>query len=444
MSVHSKDGINTWLTKLDRIGELSATKEGFVFNNLGHIINLPMLKWLYFSLDGKKAVGVDKITKEQYGANLEKNLQQLLQNIRRGTYKPRPARICEIPKEDGSTRPLAISCIEDKLVQLAVSTILSKIYEPLFLDSSYGFRPEKGCHDAIRALNRATFKNWNGAIVEIDIKKYFNRIPHDELMRFLKLKITDKRLLRLIHILITMPTTQAGVESVNTLGCPQGSIISPILANIYLHYVVDLWFLSISQTHLKGRAEQIRYADDMVFSFQTMSDAERFYKVLPKRLAKFGLEMHTGKSSVIPAGHNQAARAQKRKQRLPTFQFLGFTCYWGKSRRGFWSLRFTSRSDRFRAKLNGMKEFLRKNLTTSDTPGTLNKVTRVIKGWVNYHYISYNKRRVDSFLYQSKRILLRWFNRRGGKKQMTWSRFVTILDIIRFPRREWFKAKSVL
>ena len=154
--------------------------------------------------------------------------------------------------------------------------------------------------------------------------------------------------------------------------------------------------------------------------------------MLPKRLAKFGLEMHTGKSSIIP---DITKPLELKEKTTLTNLSIPLPCYWGKSRRGFWSLRFTSRSDRFRAKLNGMKEFLRKNLTTSDTPGTLNKVTRVIKGWVNYHYISYNKRRVDSFLYQSKRILLRWFNRRGGKKQMTWSRFVTILDIIRFPRR---------
>ncbi len=444
MSVHSNDGTKAWLTKLDRIGELSASQSDIVFNNLGHMIDYDLLKELYTNLDGKKAVGVDNVSKEAYGENLIEHLTCLLERIRRGTYKPKPARITEIPKEDGSKRPLAISCIEDKLVQLAISKILSRIYEPLFLDSSYGFRPGRGCHDAIKALNKATFKNWNGAVVEIDIKQYFNRIPHKEIMRFLNKKISDKRFLRLIHVLITMPTVEGKVTTINTIGCPQGSIVSPILANIYLHYVIDVWFKSISHSHFTGRAEMVRYADDMVFTFESMHEARRFYNVLPKRLAKFGLEMHTEKSSIIPAGHSTAMRAHKAKCRLPTFKFLGFTCYWGKSRKGFWSLRFTSRRDRFTTKLKGMKEFLRKNLTTGDTPGVIKKIIRVIRGWVNYHFISYNERKVRSFIEISKRMLLKWFNRRGGKKQWTWHRFLNILKHLRFPCREDFRVVSVL
>jgi group II intron reverse transcriptase/maturase len=360
VSAHSYGGNKTWLTKLDRIGGLSAEQSDIVFNNLGHIIDFDLLKGLYYDLDGTKAVGVDRVTKELYGESLTENLTVLLDRIRRGTYKPKPARITEIPKEDGSKRPLAISCLEDKLVQLAVSTILGRIYEPLFLNSSYGFRPGRSCHDAIKALNKATFKNWSGAVVEIDIKQYFNRIPHKEIMQFLKYKISDKRFLRLIEVLIMTPTIEGKVTTINTLGCPQGSIVSPILANIYLHYVIDEWFSSIDKSHFRGRTELIRYADDMVFTFESMHEARRFYKVLPKRLARFGLEMHTEKSSIIPAGHVAAMRAQRDKKRLPTFNFLGFTCYWGKSRKGFWTLRFSSRRDRFANKLKGMREFLRK------------------------------------------------------------------------------------
>jgi len=220
MSVFSNDGIKTWLTKLDRIGELSAGRGDMVFNNLGHIINNDLLKEIYNNLDGKKAIGVDKVTKDAYGVNLDENIMCLLSRIRRGTYKPKPARITEIPKEDGSTRPLAISYFEDKLVQLAISTILGRIYEPLFLDSSYGFRPELGCHDAIKSLNKATFKNWKGAVVEIDIKKYFNRIPYKDIMRFLNHKISDKRFLRLISVLVTMPIIEGKEATRNTIGCP--------------------------------------------------------------------------------------------------------------------------------------------------------------------------------------------------------------------------------
>ena len=263
-------------------------------------------------------------------------------------------------------------------------------------------------------------------------------------MRFLSHKIADKRFLRLIYVLVTMPVMEGKVATINTIGCPQGSIVSPILANIYLHYVIDLWFKSISQTHIKGRAEMVRYADDMVFTFERMQEAKRFYKVLPKRLAKFGLEMHEEKSSIIPAGHTAAVRAHKAKSRLPTFNFLGFTCYWGISRRGYWTLRFTSRRDRFASKLKGMKDYLKKNLITNDRPAVINTVIRVIRGWVNYHYISYNRRRVISFIENSKRLLLRWFNRRGGKKRMTWQRFLEILTIYRFPIKEDFKTYSVL
>lgn len=443
MSVLSIDGINTWSTKLDRIGELSTHQENTVFNNLGHIIDYDMLKEIYHNLDGTKAVGVDKITKELYSGDLTENLTSLLERIRRGTYKPKPARVTEIPKEDGSKRPLAISCLEDKLVQQAVSMILGSIYEPLFLDSSYGFRPGMGCHDAIKALNQATFRSWNGAIVEIDIKKYFNRIPHQEIMSFLQQKVTDKRFLRLIQILIATPTIEGNVITANKRGCPQGSIISPVLANIYLHHVIDLWFAEISKSHISGRAELVRYADDMVFTFEYLREAERFFKVLPKRLAKFGLEMHQEKSAILPAGHNQAERAYQAKRRLPTFNFLGFTCYWGKSRRGYWTLRFTSRRDRFNSTLKRMKAFLREHLTTSDTPAVIQKVISVIQGWVNYHNISYNRRRVSTFILNSKRLLLRWFNRRGGKKRMNWQRFLRILEYFRFPRKEDFRTISV-
>ena len=243
---------------------------------------------------------------------------------------------------------------------------------------------------------------------------------------------------------MTTAIMDGNVEVKNNIGCPQGSIVSPILANIYLHYVVDLWFNAIGRSHIKGRAEMVRYADDMVFTFERMSEAKRFFKVLPKRLAKFGLEMHEDKSSIIPAGHTAAMLAKRSGTRLPTFNFLGFTCYWGVSRKGFWTLRFTSRRDRFAAKLRGMKDFLRKNLNTPDTVKVVNTVIRVIKGWVNYHNISYNRKRVSSFIERSKHILLKWFNRKGGKKRMTWDKFKRILSIFNFPRKRDFRTVSAL
>lgn len=409
---------------------MSAGNAEIRFNNLGHIIDADMLKELYQKLSAKKAKGIDGMTKQAYGEKLDENICNLIKKIRRGTYKPKPARITEIPKEDGSTRPLAISCFEDKLVQLAVSDILSKIYEPVFVPNSFGFRAGKSCHDALKALNQAAFKNWNGAVVEIDIRKYFNTIPHQEITLLLSKKIVDKRFVRLIEVLIMAPVSEKGKVTPNTLGCPQGSILSPVLSNIYLHHVIDEWFETIKQSHLRGRADLIRYADDMVFCFQYMTDAKRFYEVLPKRLEKFGLALHGEKSQLIAAGHIAAQKMSQQGKRLTTFNFLGFTCYWGKTKKGYWRLKFTSRKDRFAAKLKGLRGFLTENLNTDDTMGTLLKAVSVIKGWVNYHNISDNYKRVHSFVHFSREIIFKWFNRKGGQRKMTWNKCNSILAAI--------------
>lgn len=433
MSVHSTDG-STWSTKLQRIGELSARDKSQVFNNLGHIISVDWLRELYRQLDGSKAIGIDGVTKDSYGANLVENLNDLMRRIRRGQYLPKPARIVEIPKEDGSTRPLAISCIEDKLVQLAASKILGEIYEPLFLSSSYGFRPNLSCHDALKALIQATYKMQDGAVVEIDIRKYFNMIPHGPLFEFLNKKISDSRFLKLLDVLVKAPTLQDGEIIENDAGSPQGSILSPVIANIYLHHVIDEWFSAISKSHLKGDAVEIRYADDMVFVFQYASQAEKFYRVLVKRLSKYGLEMHEAKSGIIPSGSNAAARAHAAGKRLPVYKFVGFTCYWGLSLSGkFWRLKVKSRSDRKRAKLNGLRKFLKENRNTMNTPLLISRIKAVVRGWTNYHAVSDNQRQVSSFIYESKHILFKWFNDRGGRKRWNWDRFVHLLNRVNYP-----------
>jgi RNA-directed DNA polymerase len=297
VTVHSIDGPSS-LTKLERIGELSAANTGMVFNNLGHLINVDLLRGIYTRLNAKKAVGIDGVTKEKYGEKLEENLRKLLLRIRNGSYRPKPAKLIEIPKDDGSKRPLAISCFEDKLVQHAANSILSKIYEPLFLPCSFGFRPAKSAHDALRTLNRATFENQDGAVVEIDIRQCFNSIPYKEMNELLRKKIADRRFLGLIDVLMKAPIEVDGEIQIPKKGCPQGSILSPTLANVFLHYVIDEWFIAICKTHLNGRTRQIRFADDAIFVFQYRDQAKRFFEVLPKRLKKFGLEMHEAKSHI--------------------------------------------------------------------------------------------------------------------------------------------------
>jgi group II intron reverse transcriptase/maturase len=439
MFTHST-GENQKTTKLDRIGKLAATQNNVVFNNIGHAIDLNLLHECYRQLDGNKAVGIDGVTKEAYGKKLEENLQSLLAEIRRGAYKPQAARMVEIPKEDGSMRPLAISCLEDKIVQMSVTTILNLIYEPLFLASSYGYRKGICPHDALKALMAYSNQNENGATVEIDLRKYFNSIPHTALLEVLENRISDKRFLKLIETLIRTPTMVEGKAIINTRGCPQGSNISAILSNVYLHYVIDVWFDGIKKTHIKGRAEEIRFADDMVFVFQDKLDAERFYKALPKRLGKFGLEIHMDKSSVISSGRDAAKEAHESGERLPTYKFLGFVCYWGQSRNGQWRLKYKSRPERMHAKLNGLRKYLKENLNQK-TQTVMKRVNSVVKGWTNYHAISDNQRRVYSFILMSKCVLFRWRNRKGGQRKLNWKQFSKLLKTTEFP--ESFKTTSM-
>jgi RNA-directed DNA polymerase len=434
VTVLSNDG-KSELTKLKRLRGLSAENPFIIFNNIGYIIDKKFLIELYYLLDGNKAVGIDKVTKEEFGKDLESNIERLIIKIRRKVYLSKPARITEIPKDDGSTRPLAISCFEDKLVQIAVSKILTEIFEPIFLPCSFGFRENKNCHDAIKELHRRTFDIKNGAIVEIDIQKYFNSIPHKQMLEFLKGKISDKRFLKLIEILMKTPSSINGKIVQNKIGCPQGSIISPILSNIYLHYVIDNWFKQISISHIQGQCFQIRYADDMVFLFENYNEAERFFKVLPLRLEKYGLSIHLEKSQIIPSGRYAALKSHNQKNRLPIYKFLGFTCYWGLSRnRKFWRLHLKSRSDRICKKLQGMKEFLWKE-RAGNTRFVLAKVIAILRGWINYHAVSDNQRQVHKFISKSQRILFKWFNKRGGNRHVSWERFKSILKDWNYPNK---------
>lgn len=439
MPVPTDDGKQK-TTKLECIGKRAALKKDTVFNNIGHAVDLDLLGESYRQLDGKKTVGIDGKTKASYGIKLEENLQDLLGRVRRSAYKPQASRLVEIPKEAGSTRPLAISCFEDKIVQQTVANILTVIYEPLFLACSYGYREGTNGHEALRALMKHSNQNTNGVTIEIDLRKYFNSISHDKLRSILQEKISDKEFLKLVEKLIRAPVMVSGKAELNKVGCPQGSVISPILSNIYLHHVIDSWFQEISRTHMKGRAEMVRLADDMVFVFECKEDAEKFYQVLPKRLEKYGLTLHADKSSMIQSGSKAAAEAAKRGERLPVYKFLGFTCYWGRSRKGWWRLKYKSRADRFTGKLKGLRKYLRES-RSEETNIMLQRVKRVVMGWVNYNAISDNQRRVSSFILLSKRALFSWINRKGGNRKMSWDKFGKLMKEINYPQN--FKTTSM-
>ncbi|MFN7835837.1 MAG: reverse transcriptase domain-containing protein [Burkholderiaceae bacterium] len=435
MSQHSAVH-KTSSTKLARIEVKSRMDKGCVFNNLGHIIDLDLLRECYRSLDGSKAVGIDGVSKEAYGRNDEENLTDLLDRIRKGVYVPRPSRVVEIPKVDGTTRPLAIACVEDKIVQEACKRILERIYEPLFLPESFGFRPGRNPHKALVALNGHLMSGKNGAVVDVDLRRAFDTIPHGHLEEMLRRKISDARFLHLLLKLIRAETVgEDRVPRKSTCGVPQGSILSPLLCNVFLHFVIDEWFREYNSLRLGGRGSLTRYADDLVMTAPDVTAARRLHDELAKRVRSYGMSLHDGKTRVIPNGQIAAKHASVRGTRLPAFTFLGFLHVWGKSRnrrtgKEFWRVKLRTCPKRFRAKLLAIKEHVRRNRHSKDL---LARMRAVVQGYLNYFSINDNTDRVSAFVQIVRRILFKWLRRRSQKQVLTWERFAEILKLASFP-----------
>lgn len=438
MSPHSL-GTKILHTKLDRVEQRSRQDAGAVFNNLGHLIDLKLLRRCYSELDGNKAAGIDGVTKEAYGrgGNLIPKLRRLLLEIRQGSYHPRASRIVEIPKASGGTRPLAICCFEDKIVQDAVRRIVERIYEPLFMKSSHGFRPGRDCRTALVALGGHLMSGECGAVLEIDLQKYFNTIPHEPLIEMLGAKISDKRFLRLIIKLLKAPIqTLSGKEERQEIGSPQGSILSPVISNVYLHYVLDTWFEWINTNHFGAKARMVRYADDAVFVFRTIQEAELFRLMLTQRLGEFGIKLHEGKTTTMVSGSREAMRRHQAGLRMPAFTFLGFLHVWGISenkRTGNRFCRVKRRTCpvRYRMKLAAIYAYIRKHRHEKDL---LLRVKRITQGYLNYFAVSDNSKRICQFVYEVKRILFKWLNRRSQRRSLTWEQFDQILRKISFPQ----------
>jgi RNA-directed DNA polymerase len=426
-------------TKLDRVEQRSQKDPYSTFNNLGHILDEDLLRACFHSLDGNKAVGVDGISKEKYGEKLESNLADLLKRIRNGSYYPKPSRIAEIPKADGSKRPLAISCFEDKTVQEAVRRILERIFEPHFMDCSYGFRPGRNAHQALAALDKRLLKESCQAAVDIDLKKYFNMIPHKPLGKMLQTRVKDKRLLYLIIKLIKAPTRRDdGSLEANEIGSPQGSILSPLLANLYLHFVLDVWFSKLNGEYFSGTGHMVRYADDVLFTFDSKRDAIQFHALLIARLKEFGLSVNESKTKIIDCGSKIAKQYARQNKSMPTFSFLGFMHVWGRSRNRkrneiFWRMKRRTDPVRFRKKIFEMKIYLLKNRHSKNL---INQTITIVRSYLNYFAVNDNLRRVHQFLRIVKRLLYRALNRRSQKRSLNWIRFQEILDFHKYPKAE--------
>ena len=417
--------------RLDRIGQFSARGERV--QNLASLINVENLRMIHGTMDGKKATGIDRVDKETYEENLEENLQVLVKRMKSGGYYPRPSRRVYIDKPGSrKKRPLGISCYEDKLVENALAEILTAVYEPKFLDFSYGFRPGRNCHQAI-SETIGHIQGLTSYVVEADIRSFFDTLDHDWLMKMLEHDIADKRLLELVHRFLKAGIMEQGKKLESDKGSPQGNGASPVLANVYLHYVLDLWFEKVVRPRCAGQAHLIRYADDFVCTFQCKGDANRFYNTLPKRFEKFGITLAEEKTRIIEFGRFAEVDRRERGEGKPmTFDFLGFTFYCGKSKKGTFLVRLKSARKKMTSKLKKMSAWLKSNRDMKVSL-LLDKLGRSLRGYYNYYCVAGNSWSINTFLFLIRKLLFKWLNRRSQKRSYNWSQFNDLMKTCPLP-----------
>lgn len=414
-------------TGLLAVRQAAQRDKGKQFTALLHHVDIALLRKSYFELKRNAAPGIDEVSWQQYGKKLEERLQALHERVHRGNYRAKPARRVYIPKADGSERPLSILCLEDKIVQQAVVHVLNAIYEADFMGFSYGFRPGRGQHEALDALHVALCRKKVNWVLDADIRKFFDSMDHDWTIRFLQHRIADPRLLRLIRKWLKVGVWEDGRRVEQRRGAPQGAVVSPILANVYLHYAYDLWVHQWRRRHARGDVAVIRYADDTVLGFQHRWDAEAFRRALEERLRRFGLELHPDKTRLLRFGrYAHEARAREGKGKPETFDFLGFTHYCTRARRNGWFVvgRRTI-AKRLRAQLAEIKEQLRRRLHRP-LHETGQWLSRVLRGHMAYYAVPGNGPSISSFVYRVGWLWIRALRRRSQRSRMSWERFARL------------------
>jgi RNA-directed DNA polymerase len=407
---------------LDRVRQAARDRSTDRFTALLHHLDVDLLRWAYFQLERDAAAGVDGLTWRDYGEGLGARLEDLHARVHRGSYRAQPSRRQYIPKPDGRQRPLGIAALEDKIVQRATVELLSAIYEEDFLGFSYGFRAGRSQHDALDALATAierTAVNW---ILDADIAGFFDTVDHEHLIRFVEHRIGDRRVVRLIRKWLKVGVMEDGEVRPGKVGTPQGAAISPLLANIYLHYVFDLWALQWRRRQAQGHVIFVRYADDIVVGLARKTDAERFLVEMRDRLRQFALALHPDKTRLIEFGRCAAEDRKKRGLGKPeSFDFLGFTHICARNRRGRFFVKRRSRRDRIRAKLRAIKEELRRRRhEPTDEQGQW--LRQVVTGWFNYHAVPANSAALAAFRYHVVNLWRRTLRRRSQKDRTTWAR----------------------
>jgi RNA-directed DNA polymerase len=412
---------------LARIRQAARQRKEQRFTALLHHVNIDQLREAFYALKRAAAPGVDGLTWQDYETDLERRLVDLQDRVHRGgPYHPLPSRRRYIPKSDGRQRPLAVAGLEDKIVQRAMQEMLNAIYEEDFLGFSYGFRPGRSQHDALDALAAGivgTPVNW---IVDADIRSFFDTVSHEWLIRFLEHRIGDRRVLRLIQKWLKAGVLEDGVVTASEQGTAQGAVISPLLANVYLHYVIDLWAAQWRRREATGNMIIVRYADDLVVGFEHEADARRFLDDMRRRLEKFALSLHPDKTRIIEFGRHAAAdRASRGLGKPETFNFLGFTFICAKSRRGKFLLKRKTRRDRLRAKLKQVKDVLRRRMH-QPIPEVGTWLGQVVRGYFNYHAVPSNSEALVAFRHHVLKFWQTALNRRGDRDRTTWARMMKL------------------
>lgn len=421
-------------TRLQRIAELAREHPERVFMSIGHVLDVELLREAYRRTRKDGAAGVDGQTAREYERNLEDNLRALLDRLKAGTYRAPPVRRVHIPKGDGrKTRPIGIPTFEDKIAQRAVAMVLEAVYEQDFMDCSYGFRPGRSAHDALHALREELMRHRRGCwVIEVDIRSFFDELDHHQLKRVLDQRVTDGVLRRLVHKWLHAAVMDKGRVRLPDAGAPQGGVISPLLANVFLHEVIDGWFAREAGPRLRGRARMYRYADDIVVVLEQEDDARRLLDVLPKRFGKYGLRLHPAKTRLLrfepPGADGRGSDLAK-----VSFPFLGFTHYWAKSRKGYWVVKRRTAKDRFARAVRSINAFCRAH---RHDPVVVQRdaLARKLRGHYNYYGITGNAKALDRFYQQVRCIWRKWLCRRSNAARRPWGWFTALLARYPLPR----------
>jgi RNA-directed DNA polymerase len=445
MADASKSG--TVCTKQQRIAELAQQAPPLGFTSLNHYLDLTWLGEAYQRTRTDGAVGVDGQTGEDYGRHLRANLESLLDRAKSGTYRAPPVRRVHIPKgTGGDTRPIGIPTLEDKILQRAVVMALEPIYEQDFLNCSYGFRPGRSAHQALEVLRQQVMNLGGCWLVEVDIRKFFDTLDHAQLRLLLRQRVRDGVLLRLIDKWLQAGVLEEERITYPEAGTPQGGVISPLLANVYLHYVLDVWFAEVVKPRLKGRAFLVRYADDFVMGFACEEDARRVLAVLPKRLGKYGLTIHPDKTRLLRFHKPSCSRLLPGGAHGPpeSFDFLGFTHFWSRSKQGHWVVKRKTAGSRFHRALQRIAEWCRRNRHLP-----ISEQYRVLSQKLRGHFVYYggligNNRCLQRFRYQVMRLWHKWLGRRHRRGRWPWERFNRLLKVLVLPwPRTWVPPRVV-